>query len=242
MNKQKNWYKERLLPDNIFFLHRQILTDHINRYKFATKYIKNKSVLDIACGCGYGTSILANAGATKLIGIDNSTHSISYANKRYPHKKIKYLLADAQTIPLKNNSIDTLISFETIEHIRDYKLFLKEIKRVLKKNATVVISTPNEQLKLGDSNKFHFKEFGAEEYKKTIDNYFSDTKYFFQKPINKRFLNVVNKIERHINNNLINCAMDIYLKGIFIDGKVQPLSKLKKTDTPSVLICVAKNI
>lgn len=241
MRSKNNWYKERLFPDNLFFLHRQILNDHIYRYKFASKYVRNKKVVDIACGCGYGSEILAKSGARSVISIDNSESVIKYAKRRYSHKNITYINGSANKIPLKNKSVDIVVSFETIEHLNNYKSFIKEIKRILVKGGLLIISTPNSEIRVGDTNTFHKKEFNIQEFSRLIKDNFSKPAFYFQKPINRRYLYFVNKHSSRLNNNFLNCVIDIYLKGIFIDGKIIPLRKLKQSFIPSVLINTAIN-
>ena len=94
---------------------------HIYRYRLALAFVKNKRVLDIACGEGYGTSSLRLAGAKKTIGIDISFAACKFAYQKYGETII---VGSGEEIPLSDNSVDLLISFETIEHLnRPLKFF-----------------------------------------------------------------------------------------------------------------------
>ena len=103
------------------------IKEHLERYYFARDFIKNKKVLDIAWGIGYGSEILGRH-AKKIIGGDISIETIKFARKKYPNKKINSLQIDATKMDLKSNSFDVVVSFETIEHFEDFKKYLKEIK------------------------------------------------------------------------------------------------------------------
>ena len=88
--------------------------EHIYRYRFAAAWVEGKNVLDIACGEGYGTAAMLRSGAASVIGVDVSPEACEHAARRYG---IKTRLGDAQNVPLENASVDTIISFETIEHV-----------------------------------------------------------------------------------------------------------------------------
>jgi 2-polyprenyl-3-methyl-5-hydroxy-6-metoxy-1,4-benzoquinol methylase len=63
---------------------KNILKDTI----FASQFVQNKRVLDIACGVGYGSQILAQNDPIEIIGCDLLEDKIEYAKKYYTHKKI----------------------------------------------------------------------------------------------------------------------------------------------------------
>lgn len=173
----KNDY-ERMVPE----FHKGTLTyaEHLTRYLPAQALVTNKIVLDIACGSGYGAKLLASK-AKKVYGVDINETSISYARKHYGAKNIEYKVGDGERIPLEDNSVNVITTFETIEHIKDYQKFLKEVKRVLKPDGLAVISTPND-LEFAEGNHFHQHEFEYEELMgllrrdyKYIDSYYQAT-------------------------------------------------------------------
>lgn len=110
------------------------------RYNFCNKYIKDKIVLDIPCGVGWGTSLLK--GAKKIYGVDISQEAIDYGQKHY--KDIKFKIGNMVDIPFENNHFDIVICLEGYEHIsrESQSDFLKEAKRVLKKKGLIIITTP----------------------------------------------------------------------------------------------------
>jgi ubiquinone/menaquinone biosynthesis C-methylase UbiE len=181
-------YLERLIPTNIPFYRKNLFLEHFLRYRFASEFVKNKTVLDVACGTGFGSYFLIKSGAKKIFAIDNDAQTIGYAKSTYADKNIDYLLADAQKIPLKNNSVDVVVSFETIEHVKEPELFLNEIQRILKPNGLLILSTPNRQTSYED-NPFHLKEFTFGELQ-TILNNFKEETFYGQRKVSKKIIAV----------------------------------------------------
>ncbi len=117
--------------------------EHIDRYRFASRWVQNKRVLDIAAGEGYGTRGLLEAGAKHVIGIDIDAEVCEHASKRYG---LEVHQGNAEHIPVDDNSVDVVVSFETIEHVPNAERFIQEIFRVLVPGGTVIISTPETDL------------------------------------------------------------------------------------------------
>ena len=83
---------ERIIPKEDFCgPNTNIYKEHVARYEFASKYIKSKKILDIACGSGYGSEILSKNGAYHVIGCDISEEAIEYAKKYYQHNNIEFI-------------------------------------------------------------------------------------------------------------------------------------------------------
>ena len=186
---------------------KRIQDDHLSRYYFATKYVDNKIVLDCACGTGYGTKILS-AKAKAVTALDISSEVIDYAKYHYAAKNITYSIKDINY--LKGSSYyDIIVSFETIEHIKDYHRLLTNFYNLLKTGGLLIISSPNRKsLSLGKrsltdkpQNKYHHQEFTINELKNIlIDIGFKISDVFGQRqrPFFKNYL--VNKIYNKIFN------------------------------------------
>jgi len=125
----------------------KIRPDHLGRYEFATRYLKDGfDVLDIACGIGYGSFITANnSPGANILGVDISDKAIEYANKYYKTKNNSFIIGDCLKIDLKPLHNDVVISFETIEHIEGADKFLRRINKSMKPGALLICSTPNER-------------------------------------------------------------------------------------------------
>lgn len=163
----------------------QIRIEHLQRYYAITELVKGKRVLDAACGEGYGASIISET-AARVIGIDISSEAIDHARSTYINENLSYQVASIENLPFENHSIDIVVSFETIEHVNEelQKSFLEEIKRVLKEDGLLIISTPNKHM-YSDirnyQNPFHVKEFYKEEYRDFLGSYFEFIEIFHQK-------------------------------------------------------------
>jgi ubiquinone/menaquinone biosynthesis C-methylase UbiE len=149
------------------------LKESLARYEFAKRYIRrNAKVIDIGCGTGYGSAVLGEK--YEVTAIDNSDEAIGFANKHYS-KKAKFLTANATKLPFRDSSFDVACSFETIEHIKEVKKFLKEVVRVLRPSGKFILSTPNRIIHSpGGEIKscYHVKEYTVEELTRLLDKYF----------------------------------------------------------------------
>ena len=173
----------------------RIWLDHINRYRFAAKFAYKKDVLDISCGSGYGSKILKESGATSVIGIDISKETVDYAKRRYKIDGLHFINGNILNIQYPDNYFDMAVSFETIEHIKEYRKALSEIHRVLKGNCILVISSPNRKItspgktinELPD-NEYHFIEFSKKEFNFLLSDYFKVNGCYGQRSVYKPFL------------------------------------------------------
>lgn len=167
---------ERMIP----YYHKGTVmyAEHMTRYIAAQSLVTNKVVLDIACGSGYGTQLLSKK-AKKVTGVDIDKSSIDFAKKNYSGNNTEFILGGGEDIPLDDNSVDVVITFETIEHIKDYRKFLNEINRVLKNDGIAIVSTPNEK-EFTEGNHFHLHEFKFEELNGLLSKNFKFIKPFFQ--------------------------------------------------------------
>jgi SAM-dependent methyltransferase len=175
---------ERMVPDKADV---KTFWEHIYRYRFATKFARGKVVLDIACGEGYGSAALKRAGAAKVIGVDLSEEACAHVRSKYD---IETRVGDAEAIPLDDSSVDLVVSFETIEHVGKPARFLDEIKRVLRPNGIVVISTPNRDPYHRDTpnNPYHCSELALREFAELCNARFKCLSYFYQCSfLNKRW-------------------------------------------------------
>ncbi len=167
---------ERMIPE--FHKGSLVYAEHITRYLSATPLIKDKKVLDIASGSGYGSNIMA-AHAKKVIGVDLDEDAVAYAKKNYSASNLEFKQGSGTEIPLEDNSVDVVVTFETIEHIEDYPKFMSEISRVLKTDGVAIISTPND-VEFPEGAHFHVHEFEYEELLELVSKDFKYIEPYFQ--------------------------------------------------------------
>lgn len=147
----------------------EISYEHWHRYLYASRFVKDKVVLDIASGEGYGSFLLSSSKALKVFGVDIDPEVVKSARKTYENTNLEFVNGSIASIPVSSGSIDVLISFETIEHVSELlqNMFLDEIERVLKPDGILIISTPNKRT-YSDipnyKNEFHVKEFYVDEF------------------------------------------------------------------------------
>lgn len=132
------------------------LQAHLARYVWAMyPYCQNKIVLDVASGAGYGSDLLSYA-AAQVHGLDISPEAVDYATARYPH--VHFRVGDATSLPYDPWSFDTVVSFETIEHIRKPHKLVQEAYRVLRTNGLFIVSAPE-----NSGSPWHVREYTADE-------------------------------------------------------------------------------
>ena len=93
--------------------------------------LDNGSVLDVGCGAGLATNWLADLGFD-VTGVDISDGALKEAKKRDKTKTVKYIKADALSLPFEDESFDSVISLDFLEHVYEPEKVIKEISRVLK--------------------------------------------------------------------------------------------------------------
>jgi 2-polyprenyl-3-methyl-5-hydroxy-6-metoxy-1,4-benzoquinol methylase len=164
------WTGERYLPE----VQGGIELEHLHRYLFAKQLSGGKRVLDIASGEGYGTYLLAQS-ATNVVGVDISAEAIAHAKAKYKSGNLEFRAGSCAAIPLAENSVDIVVSFETIEHHNEHHEMMHEIKRVLVPDGLLIISCPD-KLEYSDKpnyvNPYHVNELYRDEFRSLLSKYF----------------------------------------------------------------------
>ncbi|WP_296657663.1 methyltransferase domain-containing protein [Paraburkholderia sp.] len=158
--------------------------EHLHRYGWAAQTVKGLHVLDIACGEGYGSAILAKY-AKDVTGVDISHEAVEHAVARYGDvRNLSFRQGSATAIPLADASVDAVVSFETLEHLTQHDEMLAEIHRVLKPGGFLILSSPNKQVYSDDrnfKNEFHVRELYFAELDALVKRYFSGVTYYGQR-------------------------------------------------------------
>ena len=170
---------ERMMPEMISSV---IFVEHLHRYAFASRFCEDKKILDIASGEGYGSHILSQS-ATSVIGVDIDKEAVKHAAERYKRGNLSFKAGSADKIPVEDNSIDVAVSFETIEHHDKHEEMMLEIKRVLKPEGLLIISSPDKKF-YSDipkyKNPFHVKELYQHEFDDLLKRHFDNVKMWGQ--------------------------------------------------------------
>jgi 2-polyprenyl-3-methyl-5-hydroxy-6-metoxy-1,4-benzoquinol methylase/FMN phosphatase YigB (HAD superfamily) len=156
--------------------------EHVHRYLLASHYCANRRVLDIACGEGYGTAILARS-ARHVKGLDIDPTTVEHARSHYGAPNLEFDVADAEHLVLEPTSFDLVVSFETIEHFQAHKAFLDAVKAALTPEGILIISTPNPVVYTDESNyhnPFHKRELKYADFMRLLSGYFKQVRVYGQ--------------------------------------------------------------
>jgi len=162
----------------------EIHYEHMHRYGWSVAHAAGLDVLDIACGEGYGTALLANR-ARSVIGVDISEEAVAHASEKYRDlANVKFQVGSAAAIPLQDASVDLAVSFETIEHLAQQREMIAELRRVLRPAGLLIISSPNKKVYSDDRNfvnEFHVKELYLDEFDALLKEKFPHVAYMGQR-------------------------------------------------------------
>jgi len=167
--------------------------EHWHRYLWSVPLCAGKRVLDVACGEGYGTSLLAET-AIQVTGVDSDAATIAHARATYAHDNLDFLCGSAQDLPLPDADVfDVVVSFETIEHLAadDQRRFLVEVQRVLTPDGVAVFSTPNRTVYTDRPhyhNPFHLNEFYPREFRSVLGQTFAHVRLLGQRMYGASYL------------------------------------------------------
>lgn len=152
-----------------------IRQEHLHRYAWCLPLVEGKDVLDVASGEGYGSAMLASR-ARSVRGVDISHDAVAHAAERYADRtNLQYLQGSAAAIPLPDASVDVVISFETIEHLYEQEEMMAEIRRVLRSDGVMIMSSPNKEVysdRAGYHNEYHVKELYLGEFQALVSRHF----------------------------------------------------------------------
>lgn len=128
-----------------------IRRDHVARYEWAAKRLKGR-VVDIACGIGYGTQILARAGC-HVLGVDVDAAAIAYGREHYRHGRARLKQADASQV---SGEFHAAVCFEAIEHLEDPRPMLRAARAAA---GYLIASVPNEAVLPWNNTTFHVRHY-----------------------------------------------------------------------------------
>lgn len=140
----------------------RILTGH---YAHAGELVDGLRVLDIACGSGYGSRMLRDAGAHEVVGCDLSATPLEHARQHHKRDGITYVQGNAESFTW-GHRFDVICSFETIEHLANPMRLLDRIDDLLTVDGRLCLSVP-----LGETrhlDPFHLATFSEAEIRSAL--------------------------------------------------------------------------
>jgi SAM-dependent methyltransferase len=152
---------ERIVPENLDeagTTGKSTLEFHLERYRFAARYLGSGRLLDIACGVGYGTHHLVSEcmQLTSALGVDLCPAAIEYAREHYYAANLRFVEADAMEFTT-DVGFDNIVSLETIEHLPEPKRFFGKVANMLTIGGILVGSVPVTPSM--DGNPHHLSDF-----------------------------------------------------------------------------------
>lgn len=154
---------DKIPSDNV--IHQRLLA----AYYHAIPYIKG-NLLELGCGEGRGVALLAPK-ASKYTGIDKIESVIDLLKEKHPDHT--FMSGVFPPFPFEDDSFDTIVTFQVIEHIKDDEEFVEEIHRVLKPGGKALITTPNIRMTLS-RNPWHEREYTGDQLTALCKKYFKE--------------------------------------------------------------------
>jgi cyclopropane fatty-acyl-phospholipid synthase-like methyltransferase len=162
---------ERTLPDvpeeNYWYRR------HLVVYEWIAARAGGKRVVDMACGEGYGSSVLAGSAAS-VVGVDANPEAHEHARLRYVRPNLRY---ERDLVESFAEPCDALVFLQTIEHVQDAGAILDHFRSMLSADGVAYVSTPN-LLTLAppgaekSDNPWHVREYRAEEFRQLCEAHF----------------------------------------------------------------------
>ncbi len=190
---------ERLVPGTLeweLFYH-----EHEQRYRFFAERFVGLDVLDAACGVGYGSALIARSGAKSVVGIDIDAQTVAYAREHFARPRVTFAQSSAEQLTQLGQTFDVVVSFETIEHLREPARFIAEVRRVLRPGGLFICSTPNRDFagkEEKNANPYHLSEMTFAEFSAAFAEHFRIEEQYHQSHSEAfcRHLQVVEELNR----------------------------------------------
>ncbi|HJT89481.1 MAG TPA: methyltransferase domain-containing protein [Bryobacteraceae bacterium] len=194
---------ERLIPGQVDV---DLFNEHMARYSFAARLARGKRVLDAGCGAGYGSAELAHV-AYSVVGADVAAEAVDFAREHYRLPNLCFEQASCAALPHPDSHFDLVVGFEVIEHLKRWREFLLEVRRVLHPGGQFIVSTPNrlyytESRGAEGANPFHVHEFDFEEFRDELGAVFPDVELFLENHVEGIIF------QPHENGNTVEVRVD----------------------------------
>lgn len=142
---------------------------HLLRYSVVKKFCPGKRVLDIACGEGYGSALMADWGAAHVDGVDIDESAVLAARRLFSRDNVFFRTASGEDAfsALEQNTYDLIVSLETLEHVTNVDAYLESLAKLRAEGGIVIISCPNDHWYYGDGpgNPYHRRRLTFDEFR-----------------------------------------------------------------------------
>jgi len=161
---------ERTLPDvpeeNYWYRR------HLVVYEWIAQRVHGRKVVDLACGEGYGSAVLATT-ARSVMGVDANLEAFEHARAKYPQ-----VAFERNMIELWHGDVDCVVFLQTVEHIQDPDAMLEHIKELISPGGVAYVSTPNvltlaPKGEARSGNPWHVREYRPDEYRELCERHFA---------------------------------------------------------------------
>lgn len=154
-----------------------IFQRQMTAYRFILSLIEDREILDLGCGHGEGSSLLAQR-ARQVRAVDHSARAIEVARGLFQRGNLSFEVMKVPPIAIPSaQQYDVVVAFQVLEHLPEPLFFLQEVRRVLKAEGTLFLSTPNKGETL-TPNPYHLREYGPEELKALLGQFFSEVRLY----------------------------------------------------------------
>lgn len=158
------------LPEENYWYRR-----HLVVYKWIAERLAGKRAVDMACGEGYGSAVLASQ-AEHVTGVDANPEAYEHAKAKYAGEKVAIV---RELVQMYREPADAVVFLQTIEHVEDPAGMLRHFASMLEPGGEVYVSTPNLLTLAGpdaekSDNPWHVKEYRAGEFRELCDEVFED--------------------------------------------------------------------
>lgn len=168
---------------------------HLARYEWAGQHCAAQRVLDAACGNGYGSRFLSSLAWP--VSLDIAPEAVAEAQAEQG-PALRLLIGDTTALPFASGSFDAMVSFETIEHVRDDRAYVREARRVVRPGGLLLCSTPNRLVvNAGNTiadppfNPFHVREYDADELRARLRESFDEVTMMGQSGFGRSYVGLL---------------------------------------------------